>query len=79
MDGRTDGLMVYRPASSEQLMDEKLQGAWQDLSEISKGKAYESDGEKGKIGVEIKEVMKRWGEKEMEMWMEARFMASGWY
>ncbi len=37
---------LYRSASSERLMDEKLEAAWQDMSESNKGKRYESDGEK---------------------------------
>lgn len=39
---------LYRPASSEQLTDKKLQGTWQDMSESNKGKSCECDGECGK-------------------------------
>lgn len=54
---------LYRSASSDRLMDEKLEGAWQDMSESNE--RYESDGEKEKkVGVEIEEAMKRWRERD---------------
>lgn len=55
---------LYRSASSGRLMDEKLEGAWQDMSESNE--RYESDGEKekksccGDRGSNEKVERKRW-------------------